>query len=315
MTVRRGKRRRWSAASVPALLLLSLPAAAGARVLDVGPGLQLKTPSAAAAVARPGDTVMIRPGRYFDCAVWNPDRLTIAGSGPGVVVTDKTCEGKALFVVRGGGITIRNITFTRARVPDGNGAGIRAEGRDLTVENSQFVNNEEGILAGDNAGSVITIRNSTFEDNGKCTSACAHGIYVGHIKELRVTGSKFRDTKMGHSVKSRALRTVLRGDEIEDGPQGTASYLVDISNGGSLIMEDNTLEKGPHSSNHSAAIVIGGEGVTQPTEELRISNNSFRNDQTMRTIFVRNLTATPAVLTGNHLSGPVEPLAGDGSVH
>jgi hypothetical protein len=295
--------------------ILSCSVAASAARLDVGPHQQLKSPSAAAAVARPGDTVLIAPGQYFDCAVWTADRLTIAGTGPGVVMTDKTCEGKALFVVRGNDVTVRDITFTRARVPDGNGAGIRAEGRNLTVENSRFINNEDGILAGDNPGSTITIANSEFDDDGKCESACAHGIYVGQVALLRISGSKFYATKMGHSVKSRALRTELRDNNIADGPDGTSSYLVDISNGGSLVMENNTLEKGPKSSNHSAAIVIGAEGVTQPTAELRIAANKFTNDQTYRTVFVRNLTATPAVLAGNSFTGSVEPLSGDGSVN
>jgi hypothetical protein len=305
-------------ATLPALALgifLSDSVAAHANRLEVGPQHPLKTPAAAAAVAHAGDTVLIAPGQYFDCAVWTADRLTIAGTGPGVVMTDKTCEGKALFVIRGSDVTVRNITFTRARVPDGNGAGIRAEGRNLTIENSRFVNNEEGILAGANPGGTITISNSEFENEGKCENACAHAVYVGSIALLKITGSKFYATKVGHSVKSRALRTELRGNVIEDGPEGTSSYLVDISNGGSLVMENNILEKGPKSSNHGAAIVIGAEGVTQPTAELRFAANKFSNDQSYETVFVRNLTATPAVLQGNTFTGSVKPLSGDGSVN
>ena len=61
-------------------------------------------------------------------------------------------------------------------------------------------------------------------------------------------------------------------------------------------------------------MIIGEEGVAQPTDELRISNNRFRNDQGVRTTFVRNLTATAALLTGNTFTGSVTPLSGDGSV-
>jgi hypothetical protein len=59
-----------------------------------------------------------------------------------------------------------------------------------------------------------------------------------------VTNSRFFDQHIGHHIKSRALKTVLIGNTIEDGPRGTASYEVDIPSGGSLIMQDNTLEKG-----------------------------------------------------------------------
>lgn len=311
---RRCRLPRWKPPALAAALALPLTGMAHAARLLVGPDLRLKDPSAAAAEAHPGDTIAIEPGKYFDCAVWQAPHLTIAGTAPGVVITDKTCEGKALFIVRGDDVTIRNITFTRARVADANGAGIRAEGRNLRVENSRFVDNEEGILAGDNPGSTITISNSEFDANGKCAEACAHGVYVGKIALLQITGSKFFDTRMGHSVKSRAERTVLRDDDIEDGPDGTSSYLVDVPNGGSLVMDKDVLEKGPKSSNNATAISIGEEGVTQPTGEIRIADSKFRNDQDRQTVFVRNITATPAVLTDNTLTGSVTALSGDGSV-
>ena len=304
---------------VGAALLLSLALsplhAALAAVLEVGASHELKVPSAAARVAHDGDTVEIEPGEYFDCAVWAANRLTIVGKGSGVVITDKTCEGKALFITRGNDITVRNITFTRARVPDGNGAGIRVEGRNLTVEHSRFVNNEDGMLSGNSPQSEIRVSDSEFLQNGKCVgNDCAHGIYIGQVALLRIERSKFFETKDGHHVKSRALRTELVGNNIADGPNGTSSYLVDIPNGGSFVMENNTLEKGPNCSNHTAAVMIGEEGISQPTKELVIKNNKFTNDLPSSTIFVKNMTATEAQLSGNTLKGKIVPLAGDGKV-
>ncbi|MFO1057056.1 MAG: hypothetical protein U1E53_08825 [Dongiaceae bacterium] len=285
-----------------------------ARTLSVGPDRAFRLPSAALAEARDGDTVSIKPGEYFDCAVVTASRITIEGEGPGVVLTDKTCQGKAILVTVGDGITVRDLTLTRARVPDANGAGIRAEGAGLTVERVRFVNNENGILAADSPESTIRVVASEFLRNGKCEQQCAHGIYVGEIALLHVEGSSFEETRVGHHVKSRARRTELIDNVIEDGRNGTASYLVDVPNGGALVMEGNRLEKGPRTENRSAAIVIGAEGVSQPTPELVIRNNGFTNDSPQETIFVRNLTATPAELTGNRLVGQVVPLAGDGTV-
>ena len=84
-------------------------------------------------------------------------------------------------------------------------------------------------------------------------------------------------------------------------------------NGGALIVRDNSLEKGPKSENHKTAIAIGAEGVTHPTPEITITNNNLRNDGNYETALVWNLTATPARLKGNKLSGPAIPLKGDGS--
>lgn len=290
-------------------------APAWAATLEVGPDKPYKQPSQAIAAAHNGDTVLIAAGQYFDCASVRVPNLTIAGSAPdgGAVLTDKTCAGKGILVTDANNITIRNLTLTRARVPDGNGAGIRAEGVNLMVDQVRFINNQNGILTNDVPDSTITIRNSRFERNGTCERSCAHGIYIGHIKQVQVENSTFTATKQGHHIKSRAAATEVIGCGISDGPEGTASYDIDIPNGGALVARNNRIEKGPKAENH-AAIILGEEGVTQPTPEIVIENNTYRNEGNFPSIFVVNDTATEAMLKGNKLSGQVKPLRGDGSV-
>ena len=284
-----------------------------AATLNVGANQTYKAPSAAAAVAKNGDRIEIEPGQYFDCAVWNADNLVIEGTGPGVVITDKTCMGKGLFVIEGNNTTVQNLTLTRARVPDNNGAGIRLDKGNLTVDKVKFIDNQNGIMGGA-PGTTVTIRNSDFDKNGTCEGACAHGIYIMNVDLLRVENSRFSNTRQGHSIKSRARRTEVIGSTITDGSEGTSSYLIEAPNGGAVIARDNTLEKGPKSENHTAAIAIGAEGVTQQTPEITITNNSLRNDGDYETALVWNVTATPAKLTGNKLSGSAIPLKGDGNV-
>jgi hypothetical protein len=292
------------------------PGGAAARTLQVGPTQTYKTPSAAIAEAMKGDHIVIAPGEYFDCAVVGASNVTIEGSGKpeDTSLTDKACQGKALLVTTGDNITIRNLTLTRARVPDGNGAGIRAEGRDLTIDNVRFVNNQDGILTTDQPDSTITITNSAFLQNGVCNQACSHGIYVGHIKLLHVENTRFFETKQGHSIKSRALRTEVIHSDIEDGPNGTSSYQIEVPNGGALVVRDTTMEKGPKSENHSIAISIGAEGVTQRTSEITIENNTLQIDGPFKTVLVNNLTATEAKLVGNKIPSSAKALNGDGSV-
>ena len=304
---------RWRHAIATGFVALAAAGAAQAATLEVGPDKPFRQPSDAVAAARPGDTVSIAPGQYYDCAIVRKDNLTIEGAAPGVVLTDTTCEGKALLVIGGNDITIRNLTLQRARVPDHNGAGIRAEGGNLTIENVQFINNEEGILTTSNPNATIRIVGSAFIHNGACTGGCAHGIYTGQIRLLHVEHTRFFDTQHTHNIKSRALTTEVIGCDIEDGPEGTSSYQIDVPNGGSLTVEGNTLQKGPHAENYKYTIIIGEEGVRQPTDRILIRNNSFTNDNERPTTFLRNLTATPAELVGNKFKGQVTPLEGDGS--
>jgi hypothetical protein len=306
--------------SLPRLVLISALALACserafAGTLEVGADKTYKFPSDAIKAAKNGDKILIARGEYFDCAVVTADDLVIEGTGAdgSSVMTDKACGGKALLVTTGNNITIRNLTLTRVRVPDGNGAGIRAEGVGLTVEHVKFINDQSGILGG---RGTMTIRDSEFQRNGGCANAagCAHGIYANELDLLHIERTKFADTREGHHIKSRALRTEIIGCDIRDGETGTASYLIDIPNGGSLIVRDSTMEKGPKAENHSAAIVIGAEGVTHPTREIIIENNTFRNAGSYPTAFVKNLTATEAVVKHNTISGTVQALEGDGAV-
>lgn len=298
-----------------AWLLLGLAAPATAAILEVGEGKEYANPSEAIAKAADGDTIRIHPGEYFDCAIIRRSNLTIEGVNPdgSAVLTDKACAGKGLLITAGNDITLRNLTLTRARVPDMNGAGIRAEGTNLTIERVKFINNQNGILAAPNKDSTIIIRNSEFTRNGFC-SPCAHGVYVNQIKLLRVENSKFFETKQAHHIKSRAMRTEVIGSELRDGPNGTASYMIEAPNGGTLIVRNNTLVKGPKAENRSCLIMIGSEGVSQPTRELLIEGNSFTNEGSYDTAFVENRTATEAMLKGNKFTGRGIPLRGDGEV-
>ncbi len=300
-----------------ALLALILATPALARTLEVGPGRAYALPSEAAAAARDGDRVVIAPGEYFDCAVWRQSDLTIEGL-PGeaarTVITDKPCQGKALFVIPGDRVTVRGLTLQRARVPDANGAGIRAEGRDLTVERVRFLDNQNGILAASQPQGALIVRDSEFLRNGRCEKDCAHGIYANRLALLRVERSTFRATREGHHIKSRALRTEVLDSEIADGPDGTASYLIEAPNGGAVLIRGNRLQKGPKAQNRTAAISIGAEGVDRPTPEILIEDNRFRAEGPYRPFFVVNITATPAILRGNTIEGQATPLRGDGSV-
>ena len=281
-------------------------------VLTVGPGMTYALPSQAAQAARTGNVIRIAEGSYSDCVRWNADDLVIEGVGSGAIITGAVCDDKGLFITRGRNITVRNITFVGARATSHNGSGIRADGPDLTVENSRFLDNDDGILAGNNPIGAIIVKNSLFRGNGNCIAACAHGIYAGHIALLRVENSEFEEQHVGHHIKSRAARTEILNNSVQDGPNGSASYLVDLPNGGSGVISGNRFEKGPRSENRDVAIAIGAEGPMpeNPPGEITIKDNVFTSHSGVTTAFVRNYTDNPVSLLGNRLLGDVTPLRG-----
>jgi hypothetical protein len=290
---------------------LACASQASADTLTVGAGKTYALPSAAAAAAQAGDTIQIFPGTYTDCTQWNADRLVIEGIGPDVVITGPVCGDKGLFITRGSDITVRNLTFKSAHATTHNGAGIRAEGgATLTVENSRFIDNEDGILGGLNSQDTIIVRNSSFQGNGNCIALCAHGIYIGHITLLRVENSQFTEQHEGHHIKSRAARTEIVGSTIQDNQNGSASYLVDMPNGGSALISGNQFEKGPKSQNRQVAISVGAEGASNPAGEIIVKDNVFTNDTGVATAFVKNYSTLSVTLSGNRFSGAVTPISG-----
>ncbi|WP_428487669.1 hypothetical protein [Rhodopila sp.] len=304
--------------AVFALLTAGLPRPGLAATLEVGAGKPYPMPSAAAAAAHDGDHINIAAGSYFDCAVWRANDLTIRGAAADTtVITDKTCQGKGLFITYGNNIKISDLTLTRARVADFNGAGLRAEGGNLTLERVRFVNDQDGLLAAPAPGKSIIIRDSLFLHNGTCEGGggCAHDIYVNEIGLLRLEHTRFFETRSGHHIKSLAHQTEVIGCDLADGPNGSSSYVVDVPHGGGVLLRDNHIEKGPKSENHSSALIIGEDGVSQPTPEIVVEHNTFLVDGDYNSYLVNNMTATEAQLKGNTLQGNAKALRGDGVVH
>jgi hypothetical protein len=306
--------RFWVPALLPVLIIrLATPVVAA--VIEAGPGKPFARPSTAIARAKDGDVVRIAPGIYEDCAIVRQNRLTIEGIGGGETnFSGRVCDDKAILVIAGTDVTVRGITLSDAKSSFANGAGIRAEGARLTVDTVKFIDNQNGILGANDPRISIRVTGSTFIGNGSCRPDCAHGIYMGHGDRLRVESSKFFRTNEAHHIKSRAQVTEIVGCTISDGPLGTASFLIDIPNGGTVLIEKNQMIKGPRATNHTAAIEIGEEGETNPPGPIIIRDNRFVNLMGGPTAFVRNGGMRPALLTGNEVTGPVEPLAGEGEV-
>ncbi len=271
-------------------------------MLEVGPTRALTAPSAAAAIAQAGDTVRIDPGEYFDCAMWRADGLTIEGAAAGVVLTDKACADKALFVISGNGTMVRDLTLTRVRVADGNGAGIRLEGRDLVLRNVRFVNNQAGMLTVPQPDSHIRIIDSLFQDNGACSErSCVGALMVGPAAELIIEGTGFEGTKGGHHIVSAATSTVLRSSHIADGAVGTAGYGLQYVGAGELRMEDSTLEKGPKSGNRRAEVLAGGDGWGG-AGSIELRRNRYTDNSGSSVPLLLNWTGATPVLDGNRVA-------------
>ena len=278
--------------------------AGGPRTWRVGPERELRTPSAAAAVAGDGDTVLIDAATYAgDVATWTQDDLTLRGVGgrAHLRADGVSAQGKAIWVIAGDRTTVDRIELSGATVPDGNGAGIRQEGTDLTITRSWFHHNQDGLLTGADPDSDIVISRSRFFRNGSGDGQ-THNIYVGAVRSLTVTGSYLWGADTGHELKSRAARNTVVANLITD-RDATASYSIDLPNGGRSLVAGNVIIQGPNSEN-SALVSYGAEGLTD-SRQLWVVGNTFVNRRPTGT-FVNLAAGSRAELRNNLLVGPGE---------
>lgn len=287
---------------------------ADAATLTVGPSGTYALPSQAIAVATPGDTIQIdAAGSYAgDTAEIYADSLTLQGVNGRPVLAAPTVipNQKGVWVVYGNGVTVNNIEFGGAHLSfslGANGAGIRAQGGDLTINNCYFHNNDMGILGPTSSTAVALIQNSEFFDNGDGNVDVAngfwgHNIYIGNIAQFTLQASWSHNAQVGHLVKSRAAVNYVLYNRLTD-ENGTASYECDFPNGGTSYVIGNIVQQGSNSQN-AAILDYATEGVTPGyQQDLYVVNNSFVNDLGNGTFVQIYNATTPALIRNNVLYG------------
>lgn len=278
-------------------------------MLQVGPGKTFAVPSAAAAVAQSGDVVLISAGDYRgDVARWSASNLTICGVGgrARVHADGRNAAGKGIWVIGGANVTVDSIEFHDAKVPDRNGAGIRAEHTgSLVIRNSGFFDNENGILGGDVASATVSIDKSEFARNG-FGDGFSHNIYVGTAGKLTVTNSFFHEARIGHNLKSRARENRIENSYFMDGPAGTSSYLADFPNGGAVYLRGNLFQKGPKADN-SNAIAYAAEGLRWTVNTFELVHNTVVVTRQGGSYLSAPSGTQSVTLTGNLFVGNASP--------
>jgi len=294
--------------AAPARLAAEEAKGKGGRLLEVGPGRAFLAPSAAAAAARDGDTVEIHPGTYEDVAVWRANRLTIRGVGgrPRIDARGGGAQGKAVWVIAGRKVTVENVELTGSRVPDKNGAGIRAEGGDLTLREVLIHGNEIGILSAVDFKGELRIERSEFYGNlvpdfEQAGVPPGHNIYVNGARPFVLIGSWIHGAVDGHNVKTRASENRILYNRIEDDPGRASSYLIDVAEGAPTLILGNLLIERAESPNKVILSIASEKNA--PTAATLIAFNTIVRPKN-ETVAVANRGSGPVRLVDNLVVGP-----------
>lgn len=254
-------------------------------ILQVGPGRQYGTLGAANADATDGSVIEIDAGIYDDdVTVWRQDNVVIRGVGGrahvrgtrliGFFPGDDSNNGMGLMVTRGDSIRVENMEFSLSRVVTGNGAGIRAQGRDLTVCNGSFHDNENGML-GD--GDTLVVEYSEFNNNGVNGFGSNHNIDVDDGELFIFRHNYSHHVELGSLVRTRAEENHILYNRLMDEITGTSGLNIDVPEGRLTFIIGNLLQQGPGTTD-GMMVGYASENLRGGNHELYLANNTFVNE-------------------------------------
>lgn len=217
-----------------------------------------------------GGVIRIGPGVYRQAGVLKKNNVIIIGS-KGTHFVGTIAEGKATFIFRGQGTTLKNVECSGAKARDNNGACIRFEGYNLLLDSVYFHDSQSGILSAKGDRGHVEIKNSRFEQIGKVGRA--HPIYMGGGRLTLKYSTIVTTVDQAHGVKSRASETILIGNVIAS-MDGNDSRLVDIPNGGKVILRNNLFVEGPKTANWEI-LSWGVEGLRPFKEHSFLMENNM----------------------------------------
>ena len=288
-------------------------------IIDITSNQAYATISDAITRSASGDVIAVTAGRYVEDFPIITHTLTIQGVGGMAQLSTPSPtpgNGRAILYVGGNAgadLTVRNLELSGARDPASNGAGILFEvgNGNLAISNAWFHDNQDGILVGVQPAGTVTVDHSEFNNNGLDPTdpryGLSHNLYVGDVASLTITRSYFHDALGGHEVKSRAAKTVITDNRIQDGPVAPASYDIDLPDGGQAIVTGNVIEKGASAQNRYA-VHFGGETPIYGNSNLILQDNVFINDRAGATVLLNATVGPgsqsfPVTVTGNTAYG------------
>jgi hypothetical protein len=289
--------------TVPQVLRLAPQAESNSHVLTVGAGQEFATLSAACAAAENGDIIMVKAGTYLNDFADVTTDVTICSFGgrANFVASVPPTDLKGILTVDAN-CTVEGLSFSGAAIPEadgGNAAGIRYEGGVIVLEHDVFADNQNGVMGTPVLGladNTVTIDHCLFMDNGD-GDGYTHNVYVGTVTSLVFTNNVSEGAIVGHELKSRAYSNTIENNIFRDGATGSASYEIDLPNGGTDIIENNILQKGLDDSN-IVFVHFGGEGIPYAGSSLLVEDNAFYDDYGQGVIGVLNQTPYSVGITG-----------------
>jgi hypothetical protein len=232
-----------------------------------------------------------------------------------------------VYVETSSSVTIENIDIVDS--PSGGGLGKAAVyvngAANLTLRNVRIAGFKQhsvnGIFGTSNNTGTLLLQNVELDSNGG-NGGPEHNAYINASATdpnftFAVKNSWSHSSFYGHTLKSRAQRTVVEGSYLsgETAAAGTQTetYLLDVPDGGTLIARNNIFVKGFSGDNSNGASLTFGVESQDParTWGLTIEHNTFvglaryydTQNHRLYPLFLSTLAPGPRVVDSNVFVG------------
>ena len=284
------------------------------------------TIAAAAALARPGSEILVRPGRYAEAVVLSVDGVRLRGLGRDAraVVLDGDRQSAVGITIQGSGVAVENLTVRHYR-----DAGIRVDqAKGATVTGVTLTGNDRyGVDATGSTGTTLrrlSVTGSTLAGLAVRTCAACGALVEGSVVWRNAAGLLVVDATgivaRNNRVTGNAVGIVLRG---VTGAEVTGNSLVDnartdvrvaslqssqelatgagiwVSGGRGHRLVGNTV------SGHTYDIAVTGP---QPSFDVRVTGNVVSDGQYAELGW--DGTGTDVCFSGNRRPDRSEPRSG-----
>jgi hypothetical protein len=236
-------------------------------------------------------TIRIAPGTYRQCAVQSAGRISyVAAEAGGAIFDQSICEDQAALILRGESARIDGAIFQNYRGEAGQPYhAIAWQSGSLSVVNSLFRASDGAIISGDEAGSTLTISQSSFADAG---------LHIGRAAKFRMTTT----TLANAALRAEAVRVEWDDNIFEDAEITTASMIA-LPKGGTGRIEHNQFR--PHAARPSDAplisVALEGRGPMARSLVVKDNHAAFAQGASGHALFVGDGSADGVSVGANEL--------------
>jgi hypothetical protein len=240
-------------------------------------------------------------GEDYEAGIFNTPKniiirgITVGGKRPviklnGIGTSNNTLGQSAVYFDKSENIIFENIDIDGSGATYAGKAAIYVNGaKNLTLRNLRIHGfkgvDANGIFGTGNNSGLLKLENIELFDDGGANGP-EHNIYMNRSSldpnfTVSMRGSWSHDAYYGHLYKSRAQRNILEGNyfmgtESTNGIQ-TENYLVDIPEGGTLLLRNNVLIKNASGDGSNAmSVTFAMENQNNAANNrILIENNTF----------------------------------------